>query len=298
METHDLLHKMWLPGPHLKSRFKHEYNDNEEEIINKNLTFALPSGKKYKISNISLQISNAYIHYIEYDLIDKLPRQITNKFLGHTVVLTQLTDSTRQNINLFLPPSQNSTDLVLCFVRAADINRNLGKDIYTTCKSLPPNLKEMSLTRTNDLNSSSEIFANFHLQDLHLNKMNISWVNYINYLIDNEYLDTETANNFFSCPKSRLDKDNTEISTDNVGHSAASYFPISLSSYSEQTNLPMVSVQSAQIHYSSLNLNLLFDKIPKDLSKYYLCCIYYNYFSLTFNLSQNDIKLSPIVLNT
>ena len=295
IENQDLLHRMWLPDLYLATRFKNEYNEMEQAKIQNNLTFEV-NKKKYTITDISLKIDQAFLHYIEFNLIDKLPRQIENKYLGHTVVLTQLSDSSRQNVNLFLPPTQNTTDLVFCFLRSSDLNRNLGRDIFTTCKSLPPGLKEMSLTHTNNLNSSSELFANFHLKDLHVNKMNLSWINYCNYLVDNEYLDIESASNFFSCPKTRIDRKDSDVSTDVFGHSSACYYPITLTSYSDQSK-PMISLQSAQVHYSALSLNLSFNTIPTDLSKYYVCVVYYNYYNLNFNLAHNDITLSPIVSN-
>lgn len=290
--TQDLLRRMWVPGLLSSSRFKTKFDDFDKELLTEALTWQAGT-TKYKISDISLEIDDAFIHYIEFDLTEKLPRQITNHYLGHSVVLSKLSDSSRQSINLFFPPSSSTSDFFMCFLRDSDLNTNTNPDMFTSCRSLPPGLREMQLTKSNKINSSAETFANFHLKDLHLNRMNISWQNYLNYLVDFEFLDMESAYNFFVNNKSRIISDDAAVSTQKVGHSPSCYFPICLTGNSTEDK-PMISVQSGQVNFSSLALNLIFETVPTDLSLYYLCVVYFQKYSLNFNLGQNIVSLSPV----
>ena len=285
-----MLHKMYLDKLPLAMRFKTNYNANNMLDIKNNLSFETTL-HKYEITGVELKIDEAYLHYIDFHLHESIPKHITNDFIAHSVVLNQLSNSSRQNINLFFPVENHCTDLVITFIRESDINTRMGENIYSHCRSLPPGLKEMLVTETSNIHSDSHIYSNFHLQDLHINKLNLSWQNYLNYLIDNEYLDTQSASNFFSPKYTRLNEANLSIDT---GHSAAMYFPLAISSSLHQDQ-PLISVQTAQVNYSPLALNLIFDKPSNNLSQYYCCIVYFNRYSIDFDLVHNAIKVSPVV---
>ena len=291
VNTGNMLRKMWLDALPLSARFKTEYNASNLIDINNNLSFSTTT-HKYDINSIELMIDDAYLHYIDFNLHESIPRHITNDFIGHSVVLNQLTNSSRQNINLFFPVENNCTDVVITFIRESDLNSKMGENIFSHCRSLPPGLKEMAVTQTSSIhNSDSHIYSNFHLQDLHINKINLSWQNYLNYLIDNEYLDTQSASTFFSPRYTRL---NEADLTSDTGHSAAMYFPLAISSSLHQDQ-PLISLQTAQVNYSPLALNLNFETSSDNLSKYYCCIVYFNRYSIDFNLAQNAIKVSPVL---
>ena len=287
----NMLQKMWLHNMPLNHRFATEYNAKDKTDIADNLKFTHEKETKYEIQSLELVIDDAFLHYIDYHLNEPIPKNISQDFLGHNIVLSQLSQSSRQNINLFFPVDNNCTDLVITFIRESDLNSKMGDKIYSNCRSLPPGIKEMSITETNNLNSKSNIYQNFHLKNLHINHLDLSWRNYINYLIDNEYLDTVSANKFFSTQYSRIDREN---SIDKTGHSAAMFFPITISNSLHQDQ-PLISIQTAQVNFSPLTLNLIFDKAAENLSSYYCCCVYFNRYNIDFNMTQNAISVTPVL---
>ena len=70
--TQDLLHRMWLPGILNSFWFKTKFDESDKELIEEALSWK-DSTTKYKITDISLEIDEAYLHYIEFDLTEKLP---------------------------------------------------------------------------------------------------------------------------------------------------------------------------------------------------------------------------------
>lgn len=280
---------MWLDKITLASRFKSEYTDEEKREIDSNLSFTF-DGKTYEIQDMQLQISEAFLYYTEFQLNESLPKQISSEFFGHSIVLTQLTESSRQNVNLFFPPEMNCTDICISFCRKSDLNANEG-NTFSNCRALPPELQEMSLTEIKDIQSESNIYQNFYLKDLHIHKMNLSWSNYLNYLVDNCFLDIKSSQDFFSTEFNRL---NTDTPIEKKGHNACSIFPLRINSTLPQDR-PLISVKNAQINYSPLSLNLVFKTSPPDLSKYYCCVTYFNKYVIDFNLGQNTVQISPIV---
>jgi hypothetical protein len=291
MQYSNLLHKMWFSEVPEVLRFKTSYTDDEKKLINGYLTFTAPDKKSYKIKDVKLEINSAKLHFIEFDLVESLPKTLTNHFLAPHIILNPLTGSTRQHINLFFPPAKNCTDIIVTFLRESDINHNLGPDIFHEAQSLPPSLQEMYITKTSGINNEHETLPEFNLQNLHINKMNVSWQNYINYLIDHEYLDRNSAKHFFKPNPGRMQVADSDCSTDRKPHNSKAYFPLAITSFIDQKQ-PLISIQTAQVNYSSMTLNLVFNAPPDNLNKYWCAIVYYNRYSLTFNLVHNEIKLS------
>lgn len=291
MQYSNLLHKMWFSEIPPNLRFKTSYETDEQEKIDQCLIFKAPDKVEYKIKEVKLEINSAKLHFIEYELVESLPKTITNHFLAPHLVLNPLSSSTRQHINLFFPSAKNCTDIVVSFLREGDINRNLAPKVYTECRSLPPSLEEMYITRTRGLNSEHETIPEFNLKKLHINKMHVSWQNYINYLIDHEYLDRSSAKHFFKPNPGRMQLSDELCKTEKLPHNSAAFFPYAITSFIDQKQ-PLISIQTAQVNYSSMTLNLVFNAPPSDLSKYWCAIVYYNRYSLTFNLVHNEIKLS------
>ena len=174
---------MWLDKITLASRFKSEYTDEEKREIDSNLSFTF-DGKTYEIQDMQLQISEAFLYYTEFQLNESLPKQISSEFFGHSIVLTQLTESSRQNVNLFFPPEMNCTDICISFCRKSDLNANEG-NTFSNCRALPPELQEMSLTEIKDIQSESNIYQNFYLKDLFQEFVFLYYIDLIQRLIEN-----------------------------------------------------------------------------------------------------------------
>ena len=291
MQYTDLLYKMWLDEMPAAARFKTKYSDDDKTKITKALTFDPGTSIFYVIKKVEFEVHGAKLHYLEYDLAEPLPKQISNVFVAPSIVVHKLSEATRQHINLFFSPDKNATDIIVTFVREADMNRNINDELYNDCKSLPPTLREMTLTKTNGLNAQPNVVSNFDLKDLHINRMNRSWRNYLNYLIDYEYLDQESASHFFKNPEWRVIQPDIASSTEEFPHSSAAYFPLAITTFIDQ-NQPLMSIQTAQINFSSMALNLVFNSPPTDLSKYYCAVVYYNRYMINFNLTRNEITLS------
>lgn len=291
MQYTDLLYKMWLDEMPATARFKTKYDATDTEKITKALKFALSTGTTYHIQKVEFEVDSAKLHFLEYDLAEPLPKQISNYFVAPSIVVHQLSEATRQHINLFFNPDKNATDIIITFLREADMNRNINSELYNDCKSLPPTLQEMTLTKTNGLNSQPSVVSNFDLKDLHINRMNASWRNYLNYLCDYEFLDQTSAEHFFKNPPWRVIQSDADASTENLPHSSAAYFPLAITTFIDQ-NQPLMSIQTAQINFSSMALNLVFNAPPTNLSKYYCAVVYYNRYMINFNLARNEITLS------
>ena len=292
IENNNLLQKMYLSDVLLADRFKTKYSEEDEKKYIDACTFSI-GAKKWIINDMRLEIDQAYLYYLEFDFIQPIPKTIQSNFMGHSLIISKLTDASRQTISLFFPPSRSSTDIFISFLREGDLNNNFSPDLFTMCRGLPPYLQEMSLTHTQNINSEPSIFNNFYLSDLHINKMNHSWERYLHYLEDHHYLDANLSKKFFSCKPTRIDKNSSELSTENLGHSAFSVFPVALSHIGDNER-PLISVQSEQINYSSLALNLMFNQQSTDLSQYYVAITYFNRYTIKFDLSHNLINILPM----
>ena len=127
---------MWVDRLSLAQRFQTQFSTDDKKNLKKALTFKL-GDVEYYIKDVHLEVDNAYMRFIEYELIEPLPKQISTNFLGHTLVVSKLTDSSRQNISLFFPPQNSCTDIVISFLRESDINHNVNPEMFSNCLKFP-----------------------------------------------------------------------------------------------------------------------------------------------------------------
>ena len=228
---------------------------------------------EFIIDDIKLYIDSLEILY---QLCEPSNMLLNNIFTAYEFNQSALTRNSRQTFDIFIN-DESTNFLYLAFTTEREIKhiKNQHKDFVNTMRRLPENLEKISIEYECPERGEFVTYDNFVINDLHLDTINTSKINYVSYLCNQGFLDPKSASSFLYRQLQNRDKvlyENNVYTDGGANTNVFNVFPVSLNSLKKlnrERGKKYIGTSNA-ISRPSLKIHLTFTSSTDNISKYYL----------------------------